>query len=203
MRLYKLTNLSNTSHVIEDLGVNLPGKGSTCVVNADAADRSKRLASLLTANTINKQPHKNEMKIWPRNVQPKPPPEASAETSEVSELKREISKLGSRIDNLGSKLDTLISLVEEGVSSLSDRISTEIQSVQIQAQAPVKSRNTQTSAASGVPEIVEDPDEPMFIPSQIVPEGTKGRININEGEEKKDLSAAKSRLRAARKSTKK
>jgi hypothetical protein len=104
---YKITNLTNSSLTIEDINVRLPGKGSSVVVDANSADKSKDLALNKSFVKIEKVPYQKNPLIKLDSL-PVPSDYRKPESisvidtlrDDVAEIKSTLAVILSRIESL-------------------------------------------------------------------------------------------------------
>jgi len=89
---YRITNIVNADVIIEDLSIRLAGKGSSAIVDANTADRSKDLIANCDLIRIDKIREMNVMPIWPF-VKPKSEPHNSQIPNDVHKDMDEIKSL--------------------------------------------------------------------------------------------------------------
>lgn len=176
-RSVRITNLIQSAVFIEDIGVRLAWKGSSSTVSLDVANRSKSLSIAIKKKQVSKTIVSNSMppRVWPF------PKEKIRKTEEPDSRDREISNLRGDIKGLQGQLSAILQAVQDGNS----------RPIVMQQGAP---------GAQGQPLV--DHDDPMFIPSQIVPDErtTESRINVKSDEvEVEDFDEAASALKRLRK----
>jgi hypothetical protein len=156
---YKITNIVNADVIIEDLSIRLPGKGSNVIIDANIANRSRDLVVNRNLIRIDKIGEKVPMPIWPF-VKSKKLPDP---TPESNATQKDLSDIKSML------ADILLRMNSESASK------TVIKKVIAVSQ-------------NQVPEILEV-QEPMFIPSKIMPDQAEVDIKLREREvSKTDLS---------------
>lgn len=156
MRLCRLTCLVHAGVSIEDISVHLPGKGSSVIVNSDAAIHSKDLASRIRMVRVEHLPQQAPMPIWPFVKAPIPKEPVALPSSSREDF-----------DVLLRRMET----VSKDVKSLFDVISS------IPGRA-----NPSTESLPGLPM----QSDPMFIPEHIVPPSIEVRMKVSEEEISKD-----------------
>lgn len=207
--IYKITNLLSTSVTVEDLGIILPAGGS-CTVRADAWSRSQHGPELERKRWIraDKQfvPGRPPTPVLPsRRVSSPPPPpqavpsrgepfsESGVETPRVAGVVLSQESFDRHLRNQEELMKMMASLMGAVPSGL-DRIQKTIAAMPAPAVVPYRPGSIQahefSPAARG--------DDPMFLPSKIVPEDAKVAIKVQEGESKADVESASKALRKAR-----
>jgi hypothetical protein len=172
----------STSVVIEDLGVHLPCKGSSAIVDADSASRSKNLKERKQWIRIEPIPEVKPMPVWPfLKVQPKPsPPVPPPPDDDIRQI----------LSVLAQRTQTLLEIM---AAKSSPQDSSEI----LAAIARIPS----ISVAAAIHTQVQS-DVPLFIPGQIVPTQAQADSRIHAREEAvtvDDMDASLQALRQARK----
>jgi hypothetical protein len=182
----KLTNMINSSVVIEDLGIILNTKESK-LVDIDIASRSKDLTNKIKEKLITKQiVNHPAIHIWPFHTnsvqkvqEPVQPEVKKSERPENDELRDQVRTLTNRLDSL---IDILS--VKQEPTIVNNYIGQDSQSIQ-------------TSKVK--------PNETMFIPSKIVPDKSSEEIRLtskNEEAVSEGFDSTRDALRAARKKSK-
>jgi hypothetical protein len=150
---YKITNMVNADIIIEDLSIRLSGKGSSAIVDANTADKSKDLVASRKLVRVDKIREIN-MPIWPFvKSESKPegtPPHTPDNTSDMDEIKLLLSSILLEIRSKQEPKSELKTIIVE-----------------------------KNSVIQGHSAIVS---EPMFIPSRITPDEAETDIKLREGE---------------------
>ena len=200
MTSYKITNLIQSSVVIEDIGVFLPCKGSSVILNESVVSSSKDLKS-----------HKNWLKVEPYNMKPKKsvniwpftksnhkvdrpnlvPQQFSQQVPQQLQIVQPIKHDAQDIKDMRQMMHEIVKHVQR----ITDQV-TKLSSVQVPVQQ-IQYQNVMSSVSQDV----IGPNEPMFIPSQILPKKAEVRINSVKDEVKQDsgVEEAMAALRKLRK----
>jgi len=155
---YVIRNLLHTSLTIEDAGVTLQARG-TQVISDRLHESSRMIKEYSTKKWVHVsfQQDPKPMPIWPFS-KPKPisVPTPNPSTDEVTVLKGAVNQLEGRIAEL------IQAIRSSGPTS------------------PVYLASTPKTIAA--PPVMETIDEPMFIPTKIVPDAADVRINVDQSE---------------------
>jgi hypothetical protein len=180
----KIINITSSDVVIEDLSLRLPGKGSFGIVDANAADRSKNLQDCKKLVRIERFGSSKPMPLWPF-VKPPPPPRKKVKTRTKT-----ITKTMGKSDEHKSIQD--LSGVREDLQDIKRLLS----------ELLIRPGTIGAPESVGVdPETtIPSMKDPMFIPSNIVPNDAEAQMSANEDEIQRDdfddsLSALKKALK--------
>lgn len=184
---YKILNLLNTSVNIEDLGITLQSRGGqdgSCVISSDSYVRSASLRDLLNKRILSAQPIYNTITVRhvsssaPQVPQNTPVSEDTQNDSNILSLQNEIRAMNSRFDEILTVLRTAPPTASPVY-------------VQMPIQTAHPGQHDYTSS---------QPDDPIFIPSSIVPKGADVHISSNEESSPvEDFEDSLAALKAARK----
>ena len=159
--------------MIEDLGVRLRGRGDSSIVPADAAAVSRDLARnsrFVRVETIRTQ---DQVPFWPfikderSPVRPDPSPVKQVpaqQVSELDELKRYLSGIN----------QALQSLLERPAPAPPEVVAAHVRTAQSALSLPAGLPGSPNLPAAG------RGDDPMFIPSKIVPDQAVASIKVKE-----------------------
>lgn len=176
----KIVNLIPGDVVIEDLGIRLRGRGDSSIVPAGAAAASKDLVKnsrFVKVETIRVQ---DPVPFWPfvkerEEPQPRrpPPPVQASPVQQLSEL---------------AELKRYLSGINQALQSLLERPSPAPPEV---VAAHVRTAQSMMALPSGLPGATNLPgsgsgNDPMFIPSKIVPDNASTSIKVKEESVVKD-----------------
>ena len=166
---YKITNLISSGVVLEDLKVHLPGKGSWIIVHAASADASEDLRKNRHLVKLEAIYIRKPMPVWPfiksvptKNTLPLGPIHDS----------QELGKLLSSVRGIEAALRELLLRPSPAPA---DVLAAHVHAIRQRGGIP-----------SGLPGGSDPADDPIFIPSQIVPTDLDADIRSHEGEVKKD-----------------
>ena len=172
MKLCRLTCLISAGVVVEDLGVHLAGRGSFREVPAESAQRSKDLKNMQGMVRVEFLPEPRPMPLWPfiKNSPALPPVAVQPVPENVSHRLEEIDR---------TQREILALLRSGGVPG------------GVSTQGPVVPASAPLQIA---------PADPMFIPSQILPNVQETRMKVSEGEvQKTDIASSAEALRRLKK----
>jgi pyruvate carboxylase len=164
------------SIVFEDIGVRLPYKGSSTVINAIAVEKSKDLKTHKNWVSVEPVSFPKPMPIWPlikptspqiEVEQPSKPP-----SSELNEVRQSLRK------------------IEQSTKAMLDLLASRSLSPEVIQTSP--------SHLKDFPEVSQLSD-PMFIPKTMMPKDAEISIHTKKGEVSVDLDAVTDALRRARK----
>ncbi len=213
MKSYKITNMSTLSIVIEDMGVSLPGPLATVTVTEDVLNRSKLLHTLsrflkieevikttpvwpfvtgkpARITTVSSKspppsipkrpaPTKASPDSKPVNVGPAPVSSSVEKAVQSAPATTNSSALEKQVEVLSGKLDSLVDLLMKNASSPA------VFAVNPGPDAPI-SKTTSF-------------EEPIFIPSTMVPTTKDSNLNVKQEEIKTaDLTDAVATLKRMR-----
>lgn len=191
MKTYRITNMSSLSIVIEDIGVALPGPHSTATVDESLLNASRLIGPLMRYLKVEEV--KPRLPVWPLAVEkptrittvatkksipvPKPAPATppvvqSASQKTVVATPALASPVASnavlerRVEDLTGKLDRLVDVLMKNASSPTV-VHVNSSSPQAFGQAPVAKS-----------------DEPIFIPSSVVPKTDTASLTMKTSEVK-------------------
>lgn len=164
---YKIINLIASSVTLEDLRIHLPGKGSWAIVHAASADASKDLRD--NRHLVKLVPFQTEapMRVWPFI---KAPPKALPPKPAVSP--RELRELFQSVRGIETALQELLLRPSPAPA---DVLAAHVHAIKQRGGIP-----------PGLPGGPDPADDPMFIPSQIIPADMDADIQAHEGEVQKD-----------------
>lgn len=180
---YRIVNQIASGVTLEDLRVHLPGKGSWAVVHAASADASKDLRE--NRHLVELKPFRTErsMPVWPFI---KSPPTGKALLSKPSLNPQEMEKLLQSVQGIEAALQELLGRPSPVPASV---LAAHVHAIRQRGGIP-----------PGLPGGPDPADDPMFIPSRIVPTGMEADIQAQEGEVRKDdFQEGADALREARK----
>jgi len=158
----KITNISNTSVVIEDIRVYLPGKGDNDIVNTELISRSKNFQDIKNLVRVEEIKTNKPMPVWPFH---KPP-------AKQAEPPRE---------NLGSIKED-VKIIKELLTELLSRPSAPPAEV-VAAHMRVAQERKELLKSGDLPLSTKDP---LFVPSHIIPDDAETVIKTKEIEIDKD-----------------
>ena len=163
--LSKITNITAASVVIEDIGVFLSGKGSTQTVKSEVIAQSKNFHDVKKLVRVDKIRTIKPMPIWPFIKKPIPAqPEKEPPKGELGDIRQDIRK------------------IRELLSDLLSRPTAPDPEV-VAAHMQVSQERKKLFQDGNLPLPVDDP---MFIPSSIVPDEVEVVIKTSEVEITKD-----------------
>jgi len=185
----KITNLIPGDVVIEDLGVRLRGRGDSSTVPAEAAAASRDLVRNARFVKIETIKVRDPVPFWPfvreketREVQPQAP----APAPQVPAL-AEITKYMSGINQ------ALQALLERPSPAPPEVVAAHVRTAQLAVSLPAGLPGAPNLPGTG------RGDDPMFIPSKIVPDGASASIKVKqESVVKDDFDDGLEALRKAR-----
>jgi len=176
---YKIINQTYADVMIEDLRIHLPGKGSWSYVFAASLEASKDFKKVCHFVKLEPVRIERQMPIWPFVKAPRAPdPEPPKKSVELKELIESVRR------------------IERALQDLLTRPSP--------PPADVVAAHVHAIGQRGIPVGLPGAplDDPVFIPSKIIPDGADADIKIREGEvQKDDFDAAANALKKARKKT--
>lgn len=172
----KITNISSSSVVIEDIRVYLSGRGDSSIVNADVLAKSKDIIAVRSLVRIDEIKVPRPMPIWPFH-KPEPPKEESS-------------------DKGMGVIENDIRAIKELLTELLSRPSAP--SAEVVAAHLQVARERRELLRTG--ELPLAPADPMFVPNKIIPEDAESVIKTEEVEVTPedfdgDLAALKKALR--------
>jgi len=156
---YKVMNLLPTSLRIDDLGVILQARGGNdglCIINSDSHDRSVSLKELVRRKWVSVSPHTHTQP----NIQKQQITAPQVSPVDVSMLQNEIRAMNSRFDEVLAALKTVPS------------------STHTVMNIPAPSGYSMHEQYRDGP--ISHSDDPIFIPSSIVPKEASVHISANE-----------------------
>jgi hypothetical protein len=173
----------NFSVVIEDIGVRLPGRGSSFIVHSDAASVSKDL--VLCKNWVKVEQLKDEpkMPVWPFTKVKKPTPDPTPIfVKDLDEIKSSVKKISEYIESLLQRpVPVAPEIVAEHVRVLQQRE---------RFNSVLSGRDNEKKSSFS---------EPIFVASQIVPDDVESDIRANKAEvDKQDLDEGTKAIRKLR-----
>jgi hypothetical protein len=178
---YKIINEACADVTVEDLRVHLPGRGSWSIVLAASLEASKDFGKVRHLVRLEPVRDERKMPVWPFIKAPEPEPAripAPGKPVELDELVRSVRG------------------IEQALKELLLRPSPAPADV---VAAHVHAIGQRGGIPAGLPG-ADPSDDPMFIPSKIVPDSAEADIQVREGEVRKDdFDAAAAALRRARK----
>jgi hypothetical protein len=191
MRLCKITNLVNYAISVEDIGVMLPGRGSSCIVELEAANKSINLLEKVRLKQVLAKPVQPIMSVWPF-IKRQPEPVAKVEQIvPVQKVEQTNKIMEDKFDQLNQQVNKLVELIGSGVSILSSI--PQIQTVQTQIATQIQSQTIKEN------ELKVNMQEPMFIPSKIIPDDAKANVKISKSEIKTDVDSSVDALKKLKK----
>lgn len=173
--MYLVTNRLSTSLIIEDIGVRLGASGGSKLISDYTYNASRHIKEYeqkkwVSIATRPSPAVKAPIPIWPFSATPPPVQTAHAPSSEVTILHGLVAKLENIIHSLHSAPRAAVPVATSGLPTY-----------------------------SSVPQ-PQPSDEPMFIPSVIVPSVVDMKINVATTEsENKDFDSGLEALKKARK----
>jgi len=187
---YQIQNLLHTSLIIEDIGVTLQaigGQDSIRIIPDRLYTSSRLLIEYQNKKWVRISVCNQEaprMPIWPFSKPPAapppipPPPPPSSPVQVSSPASDEVRALRGSVDILTRKINELL---QQGPIF----------------QAPIQAYR---APVQDIPDSLQTVDEPMFLPSSIVPKTADVRIQVTETEsESKDFDSSLDALKQARK----
>jgi hypothetical protein len=165
----KITNRIASSVVIEDLKVYLPGKGSWTIVLAASAEASKDLRENRHLVKLESIQTENPMPVWPFI---KSPPPKRVPSPEPDPGPRELKELLQSVRGIQTALQELLLRPSPAPA---DVLAAHVQAIQQRGGIP-----------PGLPGGPDPSEDPLFIPSQIIPKDTDADIQAREGKVQKD-----------------
>lgn len=202
--LYKITNLLSTSVTVEDLGIRLDAKG-TCTVRADSWMQSNDARDLEAKRWIRADKQFVQGMPPPSVVAPPrpPPPKLIPQDPPQSQSRIDTPSVAGvpisqesfdRFLRNQEELMKMVTGIAGAVPAGMDAINKSIQAMPAPAVIPFRPGSVQahefSPSARG--------DDPMFIPTAIVPKDAKANIKVQEGEAKADVNASAEALKKAR-----
>jgi len=159
----KITNISVSGVVIEDIGVYLPGRGDNSIVDAILIEKSRDFQEIKDLVRVDKVP--KPMPIWPFHKSPPAVPK-----------KEKAPEKG-----LGT-VEQDIKAIRELLSQLLARPSAPSAEV-VAAHLQVAKERRELLRSKELPLAIE---EPMFVPKSIIPADAESVIKTEEAEITKD-----------------
>lgn len=186
----KITNLIPGDVVVEDLGVRLRGLGDSRTVPAEAAaasadlGRNSRFVKVETIRTKDKVP------FWPfvreRRPDPRPEPVQAPSPSPSPDL----SALQKQMEGIASGLQALL---ERPPPAPPEVVAAHVRTAQSRSSMPLGFPGGPNLPGAGTG------DEPLFIPSKIVPDEAEASIKVSEeAVDKGDFEEGLAALRRAK-----
>jgi hypothetical protein len=155
----KITNISSISVVIEDMGVYLPGRGDSSIVNADILKKSRNILDVKGLIRIDEVKVPKPMPVWPFH-KPEIPEEEETPRRELGNIEKDIRDI--------KKL--LAELLSRPSAPPAEVVAAHLQ----------VARERRELLKSGTLPLA--PEDPMFIPSTIVPDDAEAEIKASETE---------------------
>jgi hypothetical protein len=161
---YKITNITTSGVVIEDIGVFLPGKGNYSIVDTDLLERSKDFREVENLVRVEKIRVPEPMPVWPFHK----PPTPKKEERKVSQ-----EELGGIRQDLKAIRELLAELLSRPSAPSPEVVAAHMQIAQERREL-LGSKKLPLSK------------DPMYIPSSIIPEDAESVIRADETEVTKD-----------------
>lgn len=189
---YKIFNLLNTSIKIEDLGITLQSRGGqdgVCTISSDSYNRSSSLKDLLNKKWVSAQPVHTVVtnSHVPTRVPQASPPDDSLRDSNAVSIQNDIRALNSKFDEMLAAFRTASQTPAPAPAP-----------APVYIQVPMQTGSY--TPGQHQTHISSQPDNPIFIPSSIVPKGADVHISSNEESSAvEDFEDSLAALKAARK----
>lgn len=182
-----ITCLVSSSLKLEDVGVLLPGSGSTAAVFRSTADASQDVASALrkgwiSVRSLPEAPRRplsdvvRDMPVWPFSRPRDAAPAANPVLAVLMSIEGKLSEL-----------------LQRPSAAPPEVVAAHVKAISSMARMPAGLPGGGPLPGPGVSE------EPQFIPSKIIPDAAETSINVREGVVLADVDSAASELRKLRK----
>ena len=174
MKIYEIVNMSNSNIYLEDINVKLIGKNSKATVSEDLYKNSKSVKlhssalSIRVINTVNPiwpLSHKSTSKL-PLITKEVKPAEGLTHNPSSDTLAESLQK--NQMDALLSKMDLLIDTIRNKESDQRLTLSS------------VLSKSSSISSNVNSDQELMGHEEPMYIPSKIVPQSGTDNVVVKE-----------------------
>lgn len=164
-KLYKITNLIDSSVVIEDINVKLLGKGCFQLVNEESICYSKNLKEVRRFIKIEEIKNNRIIPAWPFSQ------------TKVETVESEVPKSESNLAN--QEVITHLGRIEKLLSTIAE---------QNYLAKPIINISNPSSQSDSKPDSSHrfSDSNPMFIPSKIVPTTKDSVLNVTSEEVEKD-----------------
>jgi hypothetical protein len=158
----RIINISNISVVIEDIRVYLPGKGDSDIVNTELVNRSKDFRDVRSLVRVEEIKTDKSMPVWP--------------------FHKSLPKLKEAPQEDTGSIKEDVRIIKELLTKLLSRPSAPPAEV-VAAHMRVAQERQELLKAGTLPLPMQDP---MFVPSSIIPDDAEAVIKTKETEITKD-----------------
>lgn len=206
MKTYRITNMSSLSIVIEDIGVALPGPLSTATVDESLLNASRLIGPLMRYLKVEEV--KPRLPVWPLAVEKPtrittvatkrsiPTPKPAAPTPPVVQSPTQKTVVAAPIQAVPAASNAVL---EKRVEDLTGKLDRLVDVLMKNASAPTVVHVNSSSPQSYNQSVAPKSDEPLFIPSSVVPKTETASVTMKTSEVKtSDLEGTVDLLRQMR-----